>query len=43
MLIRHLDHINDDKDVRSLIHTGISNIKKTIKKRGQSDLELITL
>jgi myosin-5 len=43
MLIRHLDHINDDKNVRSLIQTGISHIKKTIKKRGQSDLELKTL
>jgi len=42
MLIRHLDHINDDKNVRSLIQTGISHIKKTIKKRGQSDLELKT-
>ena len=33
---RHLDHINDDKNVRSLIQTGISHIKKTIKKRGES-------
>jgi len=43
MLIRHLDHINDDKNVRSLIQGGISHIKKTIKKRGQTDIELKTL
>merc|ERR1711892_766074 len=43
MLIRHLDHINDDKNVRSLIQGGISHIKKTIKKRGQTDIELRTL
>ena len=43
MLIRHLDHINDDKNVRSLIQGGISHNKKTIKKRGQSDIELKTL
>merc|ERR1712106_656477 len=39
----HLDHINDDKNVRSLIQGGISHIKKTIKKRGQTDIELKTL
>ena len=43
MLIRHLDHINDDKNVRSLIQGGIGHIKKTIKKRGQTDIELKTL
>jgi len=43
MLIRHLDHINDDKNVRSLIQGGISHIKKVIKKRGQTDIELKTL
>ena len=29
MLIRHLDHINDDKNVRSLIQGAISQVKKT--------------
>jgi len=43
MLIRHLDHINDDKNVRSLIQGGIGCVKKTIKKRGQQDIELKTL
>ena len=43
MLIRHLDHINDDKNVRSLIQGAISQVKKTIKKRGQTDIELKTL
>ena len=43
MLIRHLDHINDDRSVRTLIQGAISHVKKTIKKRGQSDLELKTL
>jgi len=36
MLIRHLDHINDDKNVRSLIQGAISQVKKTIKKRADS-------
>jgi len=41
MLIRHLDYINDEKNVRTLIQGGIAYIKKTIKKqRGQTDLEL---
>ena len=43
MLIRHLDHINDDKNVRSLIQGAIAQVKKTIKKRGQTDIELKTL
>ena len=43
MLIRHLDHLNDDKSVRTLIQGAISHIKKTIKKRGQTDIELKTL
>merc|ERR1719445_189322 len=43
MLIRHLDHINDDKSVRTLIQGAIAQVKKTIKKRGQTDIELKTL
>ena len=43
MLIRHLDHINDDKNVRTLIQGAIAQVKKTIKKRGQTDIELKTL
>jgi len=43
MLIRHLDHINDDKNVRSLIQGGISHVKKVIKKRGQTDIEMKSL
>merc|ERR1719208_512261 len=43
MLIRHLDHINDDRSVRTLIQGAISHVKKTIKKRGQTDIELKTL
>jgi len=44
MLIRHLDHINDEKNVRTLIQCGIANIKKTIKKqRGKTDIELNTM
>ena len=43
MLIRHLDHINDEKNVRTLIQGAIAQVKKTIKKRGQTDIELKTL
>jgi len=43
MLIRHLDHINDDRSVRTLIQGAISHVKKAIKKRGQTDIELKTL
>ncbi|XP_023346173.1 unconventional myosin-Va, partial [Eurytemora carolleeae] len=44
MLIRHLDHINDEKNVRTLIQGGIAYIKKIIKKQKvQTDIELKTL
>jgi myosin-5 len=44
MMIRHLDYMNDEKNVRTLIQGGIACIKKTIKKhKGQTDVELKTL
>jgi len=44
MMIRHLDYMNDEKNVRTLIQGGIACIKKTIKKhKGQTDIELKTL
>ena len=42
-MLRYLDQINDDKSVRTLIQGAIAHIKKTIKKRGQTDIELKTL
>jgi len=44
MMIRHLDYMNDEKNVRTLIQGAIACIKKTIKKhKGQTDIELKTL
>ena len=43
MLIRYLDHINDSNRIRDLIEGGISHIKKTVRKLGQTDIELKAL
>ena len=43
MMIRHTDHVNDEKRVRSLIQGAIALIKKVIKKKGANDLEYKTM
>ncbi|OQR68447.1 hypothetical protein BIW11_12909 [Tropilaelaps mercedesae] len=38
MMIRHVDHCNDDQKVRSLLNNVITNVRRVIKKR-KDDLE----
>lgn len=43
MMIRYIDFINHEDNVRTLIQGSVNMMKKVIKKKGMNDLEVKTL